>query len=151
MDYMGHTVLSVIFILVGMMFVVPAITEKTLAIIHATATGACGPPDKYGQSYSCEFTWEGQNLSSGKWTSEPTKSGHIVKWSTHGSIGWVPTDERGSVTYKVGEKPGEGETAVLFFDNPTIGTNKCSISGIGGSCEAGKGLNAVFNYNLRGK
>jgi hypothetical protein len=55
-------------------------------------------------------------------------------------------DEKGSVTYKVGE-----ETAVLSFDNPVIGFNKCSVSGIGGSCTAGRGQNAAFTYDLRGR
>jgi hypothetical protein len=73
-----------------------------------------------------------------------------VSWHTIGNAGGLevpnqlPGDEKGSVTYKVGE-----ETAVLYFDNPMIGYNSCSISGIGGSCTAGKGHVALFEYNLR--
>jgi hypothetical protein len=40
MDYMRQTaVLSAVFVLVGMMFLVPVITEKALGVIHATASG----------------------------------------------------------------------------------------------------------------
>jgi hypothetical protein len=35
-----------------------------------------------------------------------------------------PGDEKGSVTYKIGE-----DTAILNFDNPVVGFNKCSIGG----------------------
>jgi hypothetical protein len=44
MDYMGQTaVLSAVFVLVGMVFLVPAITEKALAGVKAVAKGICGP------------------------------------------------------------------------------------------------------------
>jgi hypothetical protein len=156
MDFKGQTaVLSAIFVLVGMTFLVPAITGKALGVIHATVSGQCGPE---GQTHPCEFTLLSKHLdvcghvsratknvirtTCGNWTSEPSKSGTLVTWSTGGGFG----DEKGSVTYKVGD-----ETAVLSFDNPLIGFNKCSVSGIGGSCTAGKGYNADFTYNLRGR
>ncbi|MGA9150828.1 MAG: hypothetical protein WBZ36_09630 [Candidatus Nitrosopolaris sp.] len=156
MDYKGQTAaLSVIFVLVGMMFLVPAINEKALAAIHATASGQCGPE---GQTHPCQFTLVSKHLdvcgevsragtaiptgTCGEWTSPPSESGTVVTWSTGGGGG----NERGSVTYKVGD-----ERAVLSFDNPMIGFNKCSVSGIGGSCAAGKGYNADFTYNLRGR
>jgi hypothetical protein len=92
----------------------------------------------------------GKHLDVGRWTSTPTDSGTRVTWSTTGVIKTVwpnlPGSEQGSVTYKVGE-----ETAVLSFENPLIGDNKCSVSGIDGSCTAGKGMNAEFTYNLRGR
>jgi hypothetical protein len=159
MDFKGQTaILSVILVLVGMMFLVPAITEKARATVHATAEGTCGPE---GQTHPCEFTFVSKHLDTGTWISEPKQSGTRVTWSTTGARGGIeypgsppgnkafyilPGDEKGSVTYKVGE-----ETAVLSFDNPVIGFNKCSVSGIGGSCTAGKGYNAAFTYNLRGK
>jgi len=155
MDFKGQTaLLSAVLVLVGMVFLVPAITEKALAGISASATGTCGPE---GQTHPCHFTLEGKTLDKGSWTSKPTQSGTLVTWSTTGvtetpapgmahSVMWkVPGNEKGSVTYKVGY-----ETAVLSFDNPLIGSNKCSVSGIEGSCTAGKGMNADFTYNLRG-
>jgi hypothetical protein len=56
-------------------------------------------------------------------------------------------NEKGSVTYKV----GAGETAVLSFENPTFGKNKCGVSGIIGKCYTGGGQEAEFTYHLYGK
>ena len=140
MDLRGQTaLLSIIFVLVGMMVLVPAITEKALATVHATASGHCGPE---GQTHPCEFFFVSKFLRSkvGSWISEPSISGTLVTWSTTGGFG----DEEGSVTYDVG-----GQTAVLSFKNPLFGFNACSIGGnIGGSCIAGAGQNAKFTYNL---
>jgi hypothetical protein len=148
MDYRGHTaVLSAILVLVGMMFLVPAITEKALAVIHATAKGVCGPE---GQTRPCEFVYTGARLSAselGAWVSNPTHSGTFVTWSTTGG-GW---DEKGFVKYNVSGPTGQKEMAVLSFENPLVGSNKCGITGIGGDCTAGKGQIAEFTYNLRGK
>jgi hypothetical protein len=143
MDFKGQTTaLSAIVVFVGMVFLVPAITEKALAAITGVATGTCGPE---GQTHRCQFSFVDKSLDLGKWIGTPTESGTKVSWSTTGNgVFGLPGDEKGSVTYKVGE-----ETAVLSFDNPMIGFNKCSISGIGGSCTAGSGYNAVFTYNLR--
>jgi len=88
-----------------------------------------------------------RNTTSGKWISKPTE-GTLVEWSTTGLKGLFPGDEKGSVTYKVGN-----ETAVLSFDSPLVGSNKCSVSGIAEQtpCKAGQGHFADFKYNLRGK
>jgi hypothetical protein len=61
-------------------------------------------------------------------------------------------DEKGSVTYSVGEGQ-QKETAVLSFENPWSGSNKCSVTGIAEQtpCKAGQGHIADFKYNLRGK
>ncbi len=152
MHFKGQTaVLSAIFVVVGMMFLVPVITEKALAAIHATAEGVCGLTRGIATSTTgpCHFTLVGSHLDFGQWTSQPTQSGTVVTWSTNGGnpIG----DEKGSVTYKV-TGPLTEETAVLSFDNPVFGSNKCSISGMAGSCTGpGKGYNADFTYNLRGR
>ena len=153
MDYRGQTaVLSVILVLVGMMFLVPAITEKALAVIHATAKGVCGPE---GETSPCDFYQIARHLDEGKWVSEPTKEGTVVTWSTEGNP--QPGDEKGSVTYYVcfkvcsfgGNGPSRVAIAVLSFENPLVGSNKCGITGIDGDCTAGKGMNAEFTYNLR--
>jgi hypothetical protein len=53
-DYKRQTtVLSVSFVLVGMMVLVPAINEKALATIDAHASGDCGPD---GASHKCLLT-----------------------------------------------------------------------------------------------
>jgi hypothetical protein len=144
MDFKGQTtILAAIFVLAGMIFLVPAITEKALAGVHATATGVCGPP---GQTKACQFTFSAKDLNSrARWVSEPTPSGTFVTWSTVGNP--QPSDEKGSVTYKIGE-----DTAILSFDNPVIGKNSCNVGGsVGGTCDAGSGQNAAFTYDVRGK
>jgi len=134
MDLKGQTtVLSAIFVLVGMMFLVPVITGKALATVHATAS--CG---------NCKLIWSGQDLYKGKWVSEPTKEGTVVTWSTEGNP--QPGDEKGVVTYKIGR-----DRVNLLFDNPLIGTNKCSVTAGFGTCTAGSGYNAAFTYKLEGR
>jgi hypothetical protein len=145
MDFRGQTaVLSAIFVLVGMMFLVPAITEKALAAIHATAKVVCGTT-WHG---ACELTLEGKTLNEGsRWTSEPTQSGTVVTWSTAGKPPFG--DEKGSVTYNVASKIGG--TAVLTFDNPVLGTNECSDKGnVYVFCKAGSGQSAEFTYTVHG-
>ncbi len=146
MDFKGQTAVLSAFVLVGMVFLVPTMTEKALGAIHAIASGECG---YIGQIHPCQFTLVSKTLDKGRWTSEPTQSGTVVTWETAGSP--APGDEKGSVTYKVGEG-----TVLLSFENPVIGFNKCSvsmelhgISGSGGSCTVGKGQNAEFTYNLK--
>ena len=153
MDYRGQTaVLSAILVLVGM-FLVPAITEKALAVIHATAKGVCGPD---GQTRPCLFSLAERHLVVGDWISQPTKYGTFVTWSTKGA-GLVP-DEKGSVGYFLYPEGIHTRIAivVLSFENPTFGSNKCGITykegeNTGGDCTAGKGMQAEFTYNLRVK
>ncbi len=75
--------LSVIFVLVGMVFLVPAVSEKALAIIHATATGTCGIATNLGPLNGivqpCEFTLMNKELKEGVWRAYPTQSGTRVK------------------------------------------------------------------------
>jgi hypothetical protein len=150
MDYKGQTtVLPTIFILVGIMFLVPATTEKALAGIHATASGTRGPS---GDTKPCVFTWVSQKLDKGQWITEPTKSGTLVTWATKGET-VVGGSEIGNVVYKVGADHIAGE-ARLNFENPMFGSNKCSVEivsgapNILGNCHAGSGMQASFTYNL---
>jgi len=96
-------VLSAIFVLVGIMFLVPAITEKALAIIHATATGTCGIATNLGVfngiAHPCEFTYMNKQLKQGEWCSNPTSSGTRVQWGTAGTScsgsNLIPHNEEG--------------------------------------------------------
>jgi hypothetical protein len=54
MDFKGQTAVLSAFVLVGMVFLVPAITEKAQASIKAVVTGTCGPE---GQTHPCELTF----------------------------------------------------------------------------------------------
>jgi hypothetical protein len=140
MDFRGQTaVLAAIFVLVGTIFLVHAGTEKALAKVTAYVQGTCGSA---GHLHQCELILVGKTLDQGRWISEPTQAGTLVTWSTAGKPPFG--DEKGSVTYNL-----EGETAVLTFDNPLVGSNKCGVTGSAhGDCTAGKGMSAVFMYAL---
>jgi hypothetical protein len=144
MDYRGQTaVLSAILVLVVMMFLVPAITEKALALIHATVKGVCGPE---GQTHSCYLTFYDKHLYSGKWWMGPTGGGTSTSWQTSGTLPLGTGDEKGWVQYSV-----EGLGPVkLDFDNPAVGSNKCDVvPSSAGTCHAGIGSIATFTYTLR--
>ncbi len=129
-----------------MIFLVPAITEKALAIINAKATGRCGP---VYENEPCQFTLVRVHLDYGYWTSIPTQSGTVVTWSTAGKppLG----DEEGSVTYSVGDI---NHVAKLYFSNPTGRSNHCGVviekgqEDLSGTCRAGIGYIATFTYTL---
>jgi hypothetical protein len=152
MDYKGQTTVlaATSFVLVGMMFLVPAITEKALGAIHATAYGTCGGyPTLSGTApkYSCQLTLVGKSLDDGRWISEPTQSGAVVTWSTAGKPPFG--DEKGDVTYDIGMLH---QRVTLSFDNPVVGSNKCNVSGdVSATCTAGKGQSAEFTYHVRGR
>ena len=158
MDYTRQTALSVIFILVGMMFLVPATAEKALAVINASASGDCGPE---GASHKCLLTLVGKELDDcsstgnpcGKWTREPTQSGTNVNWATAGKE-FISGSERGHVYYRVDD--GKGGTVDFFFNNPNGGDNSCKTTHIGGpghltydKCYAEQGNTATFAYGMR--
>jgi hypothetical protein len=111
----------------------------------------CGPE---GQTHPCKFTLESKHLEGPRafWQVEPHACGNVercdVSWMTGGGFG----DEKGSVTYSVGEGQ-QKETVVLSFENPWSGSNKYSVSGIAEQtpCKARQGHIADFEYNLRGK
>jgi len=147
-DYKGQTArLLPIFVLVGMVFIVPAITEKALAGVNAVATCTV----KGGFRGQCDMTVVGSSLSSGKWVERPTVSGDTVRWKTTGNP--PGGNEKGVVNVEA----GGGLKTLLTFDNPWFGRNSCKIlpttismhSTFGGSCEAGYGNNADFTYTLR--
>jgi len=109
MDYKGQTAVLSAFVLVGMMFLVLAITEKALAIIKASATGTCGPE---GETHPCKFAFYNKHLYSGKWDHLPTDSGTSVSWQTSGAF---PGEEKGDVQYNVGANPKVAVNVRLDF------------------------------------
>jgi len=158
-----------------MVFLLPAITEKALAINHATVEGTCA-----GQP--CQFTFIRNGLSAGSWLAgfEPPTGTHTspIKWMTRGGEpGGSPVgNEEGYLTYEVGKhteptacpfrEEGQrceaGYHAKLNFHNPLFGKNTCSVeiynpSGqiqaagkgpVTGSCNAGQGNPATVTYTL---
>jgi hypothetical protein len=147
MDYKRQsTVLSVIFVLVGMMFLVPSITEKAMAF-EARADGKCG-------NGPCILNFGSALLFQGKFVKEPT-SGTIVTWSAHRTILThfpipILSGIDGRVAYRV---PNHGNELVQFiFNSPFIGPNSCKIDiippvpGSHLACDKGSGLNPKYFY-----
>jgi hypothetical protein len=145
MDYKRQTAVVAIFALVGMMFVVPAITGKAMALpskVVARADGRCG-------TTPCDLRLITYVLISGFWVITPTQDGTLVGWNAqaiHG-VGNVA----GVVTYGIihdGERVG---TATFTFLNPLVGPNHCTIvtiPSVPGACDKGSGHDAKFFYHF---
>jgi hypothetical protein len=135
-DYKKQTiVLSVIFLLVATMFIVPAITEKALATIFGNAVSTRG-----------DFHNIGYHISPGFFVCLPMPCiknyGNVLQWKTTGLGG----SERGYVSARVG-------TAQVFFhfSNPFRGPNTCSVEPPGqGSCTITQGNTAHANFQTPG-
>lgn len=113
MAYKRQTaVLSVVFVLVGMMFLVPAITEKALARTEAVA---------YPPAFSSFFNVR-THLDAGKFIQEPPEKSFIPGWVTAGT-GLFGGDEKGYVQYDV----KDWGTATFYFYNPNSGSNTCNV------------------------
>ena len=145
MDKGQTAVLLSIFILVGMVFLVPAMTEKALAGVNAVA--------RFEGCEHCTWTVYGSSLQSGKWVERPTvsSSGDTVTWKTTGN---PPGGNEEGVVNLEGHGQAHG-IKHLTFNNPWFGRNSCSTSALtggtnfGGSCDAGYGNNADFTYTYR--
>ncbi|HYA85031.1 MAG TPA: hypothetical protein VEH06_16530 [Candidatus Bathyarchaeia archaeon] len=144
-DYKGQTtVLSVILVLVGMIFLVPAITGKAEAVINATVL-------LHGQAAKLTWTLLAAKMYCGVFTRQPTQKGDQIGWNTRG-VGYGETcvgHEEGFVKY------GTGAGDVTFdFKNPFIGTNTCKITvqnpALRGDCSIAQGNFASAFYNVRG-
>ena len=177
MDYKGQpTVLAAIFVLAGMVFLAPGITERAQAGVTAYAhvLSACNP----GPRFFCRvlFTLVSKSLSQGQWTSPPVPSQScwasspvpsscsFLLWSTKGNP--VGSTEEGSVTYKVENLIRGGYfTATLNFRNPAthiplLDVNTCKITTSKGSispptgemCKVSNKLkdHADWTYTLKG-
>jgi hypothetical protein len=149
MDYKRQTrVLSVMFLLVGMMFLVPAITEKAHASIDATARLSTPP------AISAAFTNVRGHLYAGFFDPPPIlRSPTEIFWSTFGLGG----NERGYVVATiVGFQPHyfSGD-ATFHFNNPARGPNTCdkALSStlspyLVASCHITQGVHAVATYTV---
>lgn len=149
MDYKRQTtVLSVVFILAGMMLLVPAITDKVLALTagHAFEFSFHALP--------IHFTNLFEHLFAGKFKEGPTLNPDAtdVNWVTAGS-NIIGGDEKGWVRVDVVNARGiDLGTATFNFNNPDNGPNTCSIelsnprSGLTGSCKITQGDGAVATY-----
>jgi hypothetical protein len=147
-DYKRQTtVLSVIFVLVGMMLVVPAMTEKAHASILASAISHVGSfSDVRGHMYAGEFLpgHEPRSITP-----------YQIIWGTHGRCSPprcfppIPSggDERGYVAARVGPTLASVE---FHFSNPAKGSNTCgfapSIYLV--TCSITQGVRATAKYDV---
>ncbi len=140
MHYKRQTaVLSVMFVLVGMIFLVPAITGKAEARINATAL-------LHGQAAKLTWTLLEAKMFLGAFTRQPTQKGDQIGWSTRG-LSEQGYDENGFVKY------GTGAGDVKFdFNDPFIGKNTCKITvenpALRGDCSITQGNTASAFYNV---
>jgi hypothetical protein len=129
MDYKGQTtVFAVIFVLGGMMFLVPAITGKAQAAIKAEASTNCFAKLTY--------------ISSGGNVVNPTPEGNIVTWSTMTKF----EETGGEVKYQVvGYGPVE-----FYFRISVIGSNTCGTKvetpTLHGGCSISHGMNPQATF-----
>lgn len=154
MDYKRQTtVLSVVFILAGMMLLVPAITDKVLAFTAGGATSG----------FPFHFSNLRSHLDAGKFKFGPTLSptGVIANWATAGTAVFGG-DEKGYVLVDVVcdialahvcDKGGVVVgTATFHFNNPDSGANTCktdvSNNLLLGTCNITGGAVADATYRV---
>jgi hypothetical protein len=141
MDYKRQTaVLSVMFVLLGLMFLVPAITEKAQARVDGRAflrsahlsfsdvRGDCGTPPK------------------GFFSSGPRNLGKEIVWTTMGTP--IPYgDEKCHVHTMLATLP-HPTRATYSFSNPSSGRNTCTTypPPPKSSCTITQGVNAVARF-----
>jgi len=151
MEYKGQTTaVAAIFVLVGMMFLVPVITEKALAMI--TSTAMITKPKCSGELKLVSY-----HLEKGIWKVRPSSAGCPVMWKTNpnGPAGW----EIGDVTYKVMITKSTASPLVKFsFSSPPNGNpNTCHVTfpaGFGpvvGDCTIKQGMYPDANYQVWSK
>ena len=139
MHYKRQTaVLSVMFVLVGMMFLVPAITGKAMAgTIVVRADGKCG-------TTPCHLTFIRDRLYKGSIVGTPTRDGTVVYWTLRSPAG-------GYVEY-IAQGGGKVVLSHFTFSADIIGANSCTISilppvpGLYKTCDKGSGLNTEMFY-----
>jgi hypothetical protein len=127
-----------IFILAGMIILIPTITEKAMGSIDARV----GSPTGFAS-----FSKVQTHLDAGKFVNGPTPTGTFVKWTTAGT-GVFGGDEKGYVRYDVG---GWG-TATFYFENPSSGQNTCKVVAStalqAAKCKITQGNHATAQYLL---
>jgi len=142
MDYKLQTrVLSVILVLVGMTFLVPAISGKAEAVINASVL-------LHEQAAKLTWTLLATHMGCGVFTKQPTQKGDQIAWNTRGTGGEMCYHhEEGFVKY------GAGAGDVTFrFKSPFVGANTCEITvqnpALRGDCRITQGNTASAFYNV---
>jgi hypothetical protein len=126
-------VVPVIFVLVGMMFIGPAITEKAQATISAKAFSTFY---RFSKVIGVILPFEGI------FAIPPTlvPGGHEIFWGTTGTFSFG--NEFGFVKADVG-----GHTVDFYFHNPPVGPNNCFVVPPElGNCHITQGVHATAQY-----
>jgi hypothetical protein len=135
---------TLIFVLAGIIILVPNMTEKVLATINAKLFNEIpGQPT---------LKLVGSHLDKGAWVSTPSETAtHSTPatWATKGT-GIIGGDERGTVTY---ELQGTHVLVTVFFENPTSGSNHCDINRadppLTATCSITQGNHATATYIVK--
>ena len=134
------TELTVTFVLVGMIFLVPAITQSALG-----ATGF----NVYRTNV--DLTKLSYYLDAGVFNEPPPKEvfGNVDVWFNTQGSGFYG-DEKGYVQYHVLDKDKKDlGTVTIEFSNPAKGANTCSAKssqGIGTKCTISQAVSATVNW-----
>ena len=131
-----------LFILAGMIILIPTITEKALGITFAFVYGKVDGKCPSG----CDVVIDNYVLYSGRWVKTPVLYG----WVTEGPPPFGG-DEKGAITYKV-TTPEAVQNVKMSFFNPSSGPNTCSAivtppgHGITAQCDISSGTLAKAEY-----
>jgi hypothetical protein len=153
----GHkrtTLLSLVFVCVGMMFLVPVITGEALGLTIAKVGLS-----HEGRAIHGELSIVFEHLYAGEYAVKPFcqngagYSPNFCMWTTKGS-GIFGGDEKGWVEVHVDARPYTIGTVKLLFDNPSSGTNTCSSEGTLSngakvSCDIEQGNVAMATYDIQ--
>jgi hypothetical protein len=141
---------TLIFVLVGMIILIPNITEKVLARtdakLHNEIPGqAQGPTLKLVRS----------TLNQGEWVSTPSPTATRstpATWATKGKANTIiGGNEKGAVTYGI-DVQGIHKLVTAFFENPFSGSNHCSIRTdppLTATCSITQGNHATATYLVK--
>jgi hypothetical protein len=134
---MRTTKISVLFVLVGMILLVPLLAEEAQARI-----------DGFGRIQNGQFTNVQGHMDVGSFLSYPkiADNGKQIHWATKGDK-FPAGDEKGSVTARVGDA-----RVTVYFNNPKSGPNTCdtrATHGLTVTCSISGGNSATARFNVR--
>jgi hypothetical protein len=154
MGYNRTTQLSLVFVFVGMMFLVPVITGKALGLTIAKVGLS-----HEGRAIHGELSIVFEHLDAGVYVVKPfCQNGagynpNFCMWTTKGS-GVFGGDEKGWVEVHVDARPFTIGTVKLLFSNPSSGENTCNSEGTLSngakvSCTIEQGNVAMATYDIQ--
>jgi len=124
-------ILTVALVLVGMIFLIPAITEKALGRTVGCVDSKLDYSNVRSHMYNGKFNEEPHSLITyatcwDKCSNFNVPSLHCLTWQATGT-GLISGTENGYVQFDVYQGPIVLGTVTLHFYNPTSGANTCSV------------------------